>query len=270
MQNIINVKGSGKREVVIVLIGITGPSGAGKGCVAQVFARRGFAVIDADRIAREIVMPGQPALAALTDAFGKDILLPDGSLDRRLLAQRAFSSEQGTKTLNEITHKEICKRMKALADGYMNSGRNCLFDAPLLIEAGLTDICNACVAVIASAEERTKRLMQRDGITEQEVPEEMLHGCILRTRRNGDRIRPFGMNGSKKLQDYFVDRKVDEPVRSRIPLICRGSEVLMAAGVGTGNIPEWKRENRNIRIVWKGKMPWRPEERLCRTNESEF
>ena len=109
-----------------------------------------------------------------------------------------------------------------------------------------------------------------NGITEQEVPEEMLHGCILRTRRNGDRIRPFGMNGSKKLQDYFVDRKVDEPVRSRIPLICRGSEVLMAAGVGTGNIPEWKRENRNIRIVWKGKMPWRPEERLCRTNESEF
>ena len=169
LQNIINVKGFGKREVVIVLIGITGPSGAGKGCVAQVFARRGFAVIDADRIAREIVMPGQPALAALTDAFGKDILLPDGSLDRRLLAQRAFSSEQGTKTLNEITHKEICKRMKALADGYMNSGRNCLFDAPLLIEAGLTDICNACVAVIASAEERTKRLMQRDGITEQEI-----------------------------------------------------------------------------------------------------
>ena len=101
-----------------MLIGITGPSGAGKGCVAAYFARRGFAVIDADRIAREVVMPGQPALARLSDQFGGEIIRPDGTLDRRLLAQRAFSSEQGTEALNGILLGEICQRMTALAGQY--------------------------------------------------------------------------------------------------------------------------------------------------------
>lgn len=158
-----------KGEALSVLIGITGPSGAGKGCVAAYFARRGFAVIDADRIAREVVMPGQPALARLSEQFGGEIIRPDGTLDRRLLAQRAFSSEQGTEALNGILLGEICQRMTALAGQYGKEGKNCLFDAPLLIEAGLSDRCNASIAVIAPVEVRKARLMQRDGLTGQEI-----------------------------------------------------------------------------------------------------
>ena len=152
-----------------MLVGITGPSGAGKGCVAGMFAERGFAVIDADRIAREVVMPGQPALKALSGRFGEDIIKADGTLDRRLLAQRAFSTQEATEALNGIMHGEICAKMTALADNYRQEGRNCLFDAPLLIEAGLAELCDRNVAVIAPPEVRIARLMKRDGLGEEEI-----------------------------------------------------------------------------------------------------
>ena len=152
-----------------MLVGITGPSGAGKGCVAGMFAERGFAVIDADRIAREVVMPGQPALKALSGRFGEDIIKADGTLDRRLLAQRAFSTQEATEALNGIMHGEICAKMTALADNYRKEGRNCLFDAPLLIEAGLAELCDRNVAVIAPPEVRIARLMKRDALGEEEI-----------------------------------------------------------------------------------------------------
>ena len=100
-----------------------------------------------------------------------------------------------------------------------------------------------------------------NGKTEQEVPEDFLRGCVIRTRRNGDRIRPFGMEGSRKLQDYLTDRRIDEALRDRIPLVCRGNEVLLAAGVGAGAVPRWSAEARNIRVKWTGRMPWTAEER---------
>lgn len=152
-----------------MLIGITGPSGAGKGCAARVFARHGFAVIDADKIAREVVSPGQPALTHLADRFGEDIIFPDGTLNRKLLSQRAFSSREETHALNGIMHGEICSRMKSLAEQYRKDGRNCLFDAPLLIEAGLTELCDVCIAVISPQNVRVARLKERDGLSEQDI-----------------------------------------------------------------------------------------------------
>ncbi len=152
-----------------MLVGITGPSGAGKGCVTRVFAERGFVVIDADLIARQVVMPGEPLLSVLADTFGGDIILPDGSLDRRLLGARAFSSEKNTAILNGIMHTEIKRRMLQQARQCASEGKNCLFDAPLLIEAELDFLCDVCVAVVAPPEIRVKRLMLRDNLTEQEI-----------------------------------------------------------------------------------------------------
>lgn len=152
-----------------MLAGITGPSGAGKSEVVKVLAGKGFEVIDADRIAREIVMPGEPALHLLADRFGRDIILPDGSLDRRRLAARAFSSPENTEALIGITHPSIVARMKERAEAFAKARRNCLFDAPLLIEAGLDKLCDVRIAVIAPAETRIKRLLARDGIPEEEV-----------------------------------------------------------------------------------------------------
>ena len=98
-----------------------------------------------------------------------------------------------------------------------------------------------------------------DGKTEQEVPAGFTEGCEIRTRRPGDRIHPFGMRGEKSLQDYLTDRKVDRAWRDRIPLLCRGREVLLVAGVGAGRIPSWEEAPDRIRLVWRGPMPWYTE-----------
>ena len=100
-----------------------------------------------------------------------------------------------------------------------------------------------------------------DGKTVQEVPAGFLEGAVLRTRQRGDRIRPFGMSGSQKLQDWFVNRKVDAIWRDRIPLLCKGNEVYWAAGIGAGAVPRWNPGEKNVRLAWEGPMPWRRTEK---------
>ena len=95
-----------------------------------------------------------------------------------------------------------------------------------------------------------------DGRLEQEVPAGFINGCTIRSRRPGDRITPFGMNGSRKLQDYLTDRGIDAAWRDEIPLLCRDSEVLLVCGVGAGRIPAWSKQADNIRLIWQGEIPW--------------
>ena len=96
-----------------------------------------------------------------------------------------------------------------------------------------------------------------NGTDIQTFPAGFLEGTVLRGRRTGDRITPFGSNGSQKLQDYLVNRGVDAPWRDRIPLLCRGQEVLWVAGVGTGNIPRVTAETTAVCLKWTGLMPWK-------------
>lgn len=152
-----------------MVVGLTGPSGAGKGLVVKRFAAHGFCVIDADRVAREVVRPGEATLIRLTEAFGGEILLPDGTLNRRGLAAIAFASRENTDRLNAIMHGEIRRRMLARADACRAAHINVIFDAPQLFEAGMEDACDCCVAVTAPLELRVKRLVQRDGLTEEEI-----------------------------------------------------------------------------------------------------
>src|SRR6185295_1331705 len=91
-------------------IGLTGGIGAGKSTVAATFAECGGIVVDGDVIAREVVQPGTEGLAALVDAFGEDILLPDGALNRPALAARAFADDQHRAVLNQIVHPLVARR----------------------------------------------------------------------------------------------------------------------------------------------------------------
>ncbi len=156
-----------------MLVGITGPSGAGKGAVVGIFEAHGFGVIDADKVAREIVMPGEPALAELAARFGDDLIDLDGTLNRRLLADRAFSSRESTDELNRIMHGSIRRRMVDRANEFGAQGINCVFDAPLLFEAGLEKYCDCIVSVIAPAEIRAQRLAKRDGLTAEQINKRM-------------------------------------------------------------------------------------------------
>lgn len=146
----------------MTVIGLTGPTGAGKGEVGRVLASRGAMVIDTDRLAREVVAKGEPTLDALVKAFGRDILLPDGTLDRAALAAKAFADREAHARLNAITHPAIIARSRDLLIAC--KAPVAVIDAPLLFEAGMDALCDITLAVLACADVRKARIMARDGI----------------------------------------------------------------------------------------------------------
>lgn len=120
-------------------IGLTGGIGSGKSTVADLLSSEGFLIVDADQVARDIVEPGQPALAELAEAFGQDILKPDGTLDRAGLAAKAFVSEEQTALLNAITHPRIAEESARRFNEAEDQGAKvAVYDMPLLVEKALT------------------------------------------------------------------------------------------------------------------------------------
>lgn len=152
------------------LIGLTGGIGSGKSTVAQLLVEQGWALVDADRIARDIVEPGQPALAELAEAFGQDILRADGSLDRGLLASRAFASREKTDLLNSITHPRIHEETQARFAAARRAGEEfVVYDMPLLVDNGLHKDMDATIVVDVDVEERVRRLVEFRGLEEDDA-----------------------------------------------------------------------------------------------------
>lgn len=147
------------------IIGLTGGIGSGKSTVARILQEHGFPIVDADLIAREIVEPGQPALAELAKEFGEDILNADGSLDRGLLASRAFTTKDTTQRLNNITHPRINQRTQELFDEARENGAEAvIYDMPLLIDKGLHKDMDATIVVHAAEHVRLERLTTKRGL----------------------------------------------------------------------------------------------------------
>ena len=122
----------------MIIIGLTGGIGTGKSTVSDYLRSKGITIVDADRIAHEITEPGQPALKKLKEVFGEDIILDGDILDRKLLAARAFSSEENTKLLEIITHGAIKDEMESqITSARVNNEKMLILDVPLLVEAGL-------------------------------------------------------------------------------------------------------------------------------------
>jgi dephospho-CoA kinase len=145
---------------------LTGPSGAGKTTAARILEALGCAVIDCDALAREIVLPRSPVLAQLAARFGEDILCKGETLDRTLLAERAFASEKARQDLNSITHPAITdlalQRAKAL-----QAPRAIVFDAAALLECELAALCGHILMITAPEDLRLQRICARDGLTEE-------------------------------------------------------------------------------------------------------
>lgn len=154
----------------VYVVGLTGPTGSGKSVVSRLWQGCQFAVIDADAVARVIVEPGEPALAALVEEFTNDILNEDGRLNRRQLAKRAFATPEDTEKLNAITHPYILDHIhRLLMRCEQRQEQVAVIDAPLLFETGLDRVCDATVAVVAPAEVRQERIRKRDDLTEEQA-----------------------------------------------------------------------------------------------------
>lgn len=139
------------------VVGLTGGMGSGKSTVARMLAELGAEVIDADRIAREVVEPGEPGLEEIRERFGREVLGPDGTLDRGALAAIVFSDDGARADLEAITHPRIHDRIRERLAGHA-SDAVVVVDHPLLVETGQHEGVDAVVVVTAPLETRVERL----------------------------------------------------------------------------------------------------------------
>lgn len=151
-----------------VLIGITGPIGCGKSTVASWLGERpGIVVIDADVVAREVLEPGEPALAAVIDRFGADLLQADGTLDRAALGRKVFADPVALGDLEAIVHPAVRPRIEATIDRAESDGATAVvIEAIRLVEGGLAEMCDAVWLVTCDAGVQRSRLIGRGSAPE--------------------------------------------------------------------------------------------------------
>src|ERR671936_479743 len=147
------------------VLGLTGGIGSGKSLVATSFQQPGADVIDADQLAREVVEPGEPALAEIVTAFGPDILLPEGRLNRTKLGSIIFADPTARARLNAITHPRIRDRMRQATAARQSRPGVLVLDIPLLYENGRTDIVEKVIVVWVDPRTQFERLTRRNGLS---------------------------------------------------------------------------------------------------------
>ncbi len=131
-------------------VALTGGVGSGKSTVGRLFAERGAVVIDADQVAREVVEPGTPGLAAIASRFGASLVRPDGTLDRAGLAAIVFADRAALADLNAITHPLVAARSHELM-AEVEDGRICIYEVPLLVEGGPFRVADFSYVVVVEA-----------------------------------------------------------------------------------------------------------------------
>ncbi|KMY46331.1 dephospho-CoA kinase [Bacillus sp. FJAT-27916] len=174
------------------IIGLTGGIASGKSTVSNWLLSQGYPVVDADIAARKVVEPGMPALEKIRKAFGDDVLLPDGTLDRKRLGSIIFANEEKRQTLNAIVHPAVREWMRQETERAFGEGASIvIMDIPLLFESKLTHMVEETILIYVTKETQLKRLMERDGYMEADA--------LARIHAQ------MPIDEKKELADYIVD-----------------------------------------------------------------
>lgn len=153
-----------------MIIGLTGSIASGKSTVAKMFEDLNMPIVDADKVARIVVEPGRETLQQIAAAFGDEVILEDGHMDRKKVGDLIFHDPTKRKQLNDIIHPAIRKEMLRQREEYLSNGHpHVVMDIPLLFESGLQSYVEKIVVVSVSEENQLKRLMSRNDLTEQEA-----------------------------------------------------------------------------------------------------
>ncbi|MFE0806579.1 dephospho-CoA kinase [Streptomyces sp. NPDC058794] len=183
-------------------VGLTGGIGAGKSEVSRLLVEHGAVLIDADRIAREVVAPGTPGLAAVVAAFGEEVLAEDGGLDRPKLGSIVFADPERLATLNSIVHPLVGDRSRALEEDAADDAV-VVHDVPLLTENGMAPLYDVVVVVDAAPATQLDRLVRLRGMTEQDARARMAAQATREQRR--------------EIADLVIDNDVTlDRLRSRV------------------------------------------------------
>ena len=148
------------------VLGLTGGIGCGKSTVSNYLATLGARILDGDRVARDVVQPGELGLQRVVERFGAEMLQPDGQLDRPRLGQLVFSDDQARLDLNALLHPLILQRLRAdMARARADGVRVCVLDVPLLLEMALAGDCDAVWTVECAPETQVARIVARNGLS---------------------------------------------------------------------------------------------------------
>lgn len=158
----------------VMVVGLTGQTGAGKSTVSKVFSESGFSVINADIISRIVVEKGSKCLSEIVEFFGNGILCEDGSLNRRALGNIVFSDKVKLDSLNSIIYPYIMSEILRQIKEHSENGKQLiLLDAPTLFESHADDFCEIIISVLADPEIRKIRIIERDGLTLKQAEDRM-------------------------------------------------------------------------------------------------
>ena len=178
------------------IIGLTGGIGTGKSTVSAYLAQKGCKIIDADLISHQMTEAGSPCLAEIRDAFGEDVFLRDGNLDRKKVGRLVFADATKKKTLEQIiTRRVIEKTLRILQDCRAQQEDLVVLDAPLLFECGMQRYTDETWLVVCRTETRLRRIAARDGLAEEDIQKRIANQMSTEQK--------------EKLADYIIDNSRD-------------------------------------------------------------
>ena len=189
------------------VVAVTGGVASGKSTVTDHFTARGVPVIDADAVARELVEPGEPALAEIETAFGAGVIRADGTLDRRAMRGRVFGDVTQRRRLESILHPRVEQRMRELVESV--DAPWVVLAIPLLAEVGRYDFIDHVVVVDAPIEAQLARLERRDGVTP-DIARAMVAAQASRAERLAIADTVVSNGGSVEQLLANVDRLAEE------------------------------------------------------------
>ncbi|MCQ2468508.1 MAG: dephospho-CoA kinase [Ruminococcus sp.] len=208
----------------VMVVGLTGQTGAGKSTVAKVFEENGFAIIDADIVARKVVEKGTQCLDEIADFFGNGVITDEGTLNRPALAGIVFSDKAKLETLDTIIYPYITGEILNMIKRFSADGEKLiLLDAPTLFESHADDFCEIIISVLADPDIREQRIISRDGITSEQARKRMNSQMsedffishsdyIIQNNGHINLVNEISKEVSDRIKDLFVSSTEQETV----------------------------------------------------------
>ncbi|MFW5786969.1 MAG: dephospho-CoA kinase [Halanaerobiales bacterium] len=188
-----------------MIIGLTGGIATGKSTVSKILKNYGAYIIDADKIAHEVLSKGEEAWKKVIDEFGEQVLNKNKEIDRKVLGEIVFSDKSKLRELEKITHPEIVKKIKKEIKSNKDKEGNIVLEAPLLFETGLEGLCDEIWVVYTDRETQVKRLLKRDKLSIKEAENRINSQMDLKKKKKkADRL----LNNNKNIGN--LKKRVDE------------------------------------------------------------
>ncbi|WEG16194.1 dephospho-CoA kinase [Alkalihalophilus pseudofirmus] len=188
-----------------MLIGLTGGIASGKSTVSNWLSEHGYPIIDADKIARDVVEPGMGAYEAIVGQFGREILFEDGTINRKKLGSIIFKDEKKRSELNQIVHPAVRREMLAQKDRYEAEGHETIiFDIPLLFESNLFHLVDRVMLVYVDKQTQLNRLLDRDQAGSEDAKARIASQLPLEDKKSR---ADYIIDNSRSLEETFQQLK---------------------------------------------------------------